>query len=240
VPAGKIVSFAETAGNVRGIVNPLPTVGGCEQESVADAMERVRKSISHRNRAVSAADYENLAREALPNIIRCKCFPNTNDKDMKEYGSTALVILDNDYSAESNHFKEIQKTATRYIAERSAPQLAAPKRLYILPPLMIRMHVKLLYTTDGFDFIFGVNNEIEERLARFLNPIHGNFNGNGWEIGVIPTVSQIANCVKGIEHLLIINKLVVSCFASLHRSEERTGRGGNQTKPLYFAGEWRT
>ena len=51
-----------------------------------------------------------------------------------------------------------------------------------------------------------------ERIEKFLDPIRGNFDGKGWQIGRIPNEIQISNAMKGIEGILYIKEVQMSAF----------------------------
>ncbi len=62
LPPGSISAIAMPAGGPRvKVAQPLPTVGGADSESLADAEARIPATIQNGDRAVTAADYQELA-----------------------------------------------------------------------------------------------------------------------------------------------------------------------------------
>ncbi|MEG1585144.1 MAG: hypothetical protein RR361_08845, partial [Anaerovorax sp.] len=63
-----------------------------------------------------------------------------------------------------------------------------------------------------FNQVFRAKEDVEKRLAAFIDPIGGNFDGKGWEIGSIPNSTQILNCLKDIPSVLFIRNVFVSAY----------------------------
>ena len=66
--------------------------------------------------------------------------------------------------------------------------------------------------------ILETRQRILKALHLFLNPMEGNFQGNGWEIGVVPNQIQILNELRGVQGVEIVTSL------SLIPQTEQNGR----------------
>ncbi len=74
--AGKITSLESSVPFVDSVTNPRPASGGQDEESLAHARQRAPEAIRSRERAVTAADFEFLARQTPgARIRRAKALP---------------------------------------------------------------------------------------------------------------------------------------------------------------------
>ena len=72
-------------------------------------------------------------------------------------------------------------------------------------------YVEVYVTVDAvipdYDCYHETHQAIRRRLEEFLNPITGNFGGQGWEIGQIPSRELIYNSIKTIPNIKWIRGL---------------------------------
>ncbi|MFD0823807.1 putative baseplate assembly protein, partial [Micromonospora zhanjiangensis] len=57
------------------VTNRAPATGGVDGESLAETSVRGPLTLRSRDRAVTAEDYEQLARQAAPEVLRVRCVP---------------------------------------------------------------------------------------------------------------------------------------------------------------------
>lgn len=207
---GRIERFSSSNDFISRIYNPLPTVGGYNHEDTKGAVVRSGKALTHMFRAVSVSDYEALAYEASQNVKKCKCFPNTNGQEEYEEGCVTLVVLQKDYAHGSDYFLELRKTIKSFILSRNALPLAAERKFEVARPRFVRMNVKVYCGSDSMDNVFYMQQEVINRINKFLNPVSGNFDGMGWEIGSIPNTTQIANYIKSVDHIRGIEQVIIT------------------------------
>ena len=106
---GKITMLESDIGFISEVSNYEATTGGLKQETIDEAIKRRAASLRHRDRAVTAKDYEDLAKEATRNIIRAKCFSNYNAEGKKQYGAVTLVLLQRDFEKGRKYFDGIRE-----------------------------------------------------------------------------------------------------------------------------------
>ncbi len=213
LPAGRINKSILSLGFINEIGNPEVTSGGCDQETVAEALRRSAAAIKHGYRAVTARDYEALALEATRNIWKAKCFANYNEQGQRELGSVALVILQKDFQQGRDFFTNLQEQVFQYISARIGGNLVDLNRFYVVEPQFLELAVKVELSVRDFNQVFQVKEQVERRLASFIHPMTGNFDGHGWEIGVIPNRTQILNSLKDIGGIAFLKNVSVSAYA---------------------------
>ena len=87
-------------------------------------------------------------------------------------------------------------------------------RFHIIMPELIRMDVKVVLELTREKEIFAAVKRVREELERFLNPLYGNFYGNGWEIGTLPDKNQITHALKKVEGVKYISQLSLRRYRS--------------------------
>jgi hypothetical protein len=212
LPEGAVSRINISVGFVNSVQNLEVTSGGCDQETIQQALVRMAASLRHGGRAVTSADYEALALEASRNIWKAKCFPNVNENGAKEPGSVTLVILQKDFQKGRSFFGTVQEQVYQYVSSRISGNIADLKRFTVAPPQFLELSVKVELSVGSFNQVFQVKEAVEKRLAEFINPMSGNFDGRGWEIGFIPNRTQIANCLKDIEGIAQLKNVWISAF----------------------------
>lgn len=176
-----------------GVTNPLPVTGGFGAETDADAIMRYRRARSHRDRAVSRRDIEDLAMEASPAVLRCRCLPNTDGTGARHPRDTCLVLFAPNVGG--GGFGALAETVREYVGMRRP---VSSGELHIISPRLVRVNVKLAAVTRS-GAAGAVKSEALERLREFLDPVTGGFGGKGWEIGSVPALSQIVNALTTLE-----------------------------------------
>ena len=209
---GTITQMSRTLGYINQAVNPRITTGGSDQETVDEAIRRMAAALRHRGRAVTVRDYEALALEASREVMKVKCFPNCNEKGIREPGSVTLVVLQKNFKDGRIYFDQVKSEGERYIVPRLEGNQAALGRFYVAEPRYLKLECRLELVVSDFNDVFDVKNRVTERIEDFLDPITGNFNRQGWEIGRVPNEVQIANAVKGIPGIRYMKELRLSAF----------------------------
>lgn len=184
VPAGQIENLQSSLAFVENVVNPEAANGGCEMEPIEDALRRGPQRLRHQHRAVTAEDFEWLAKESHPNLAKVKCLANRNVKMEHEPGCMTIVTLPKQYS-EGSEFIEIRKEVEQYLIKRVPINLALPGRVRVIEPAYMEIGVTAVVAVDDMDDVLPVEKEVLEKLERFLHPLQGNHHGTGWDIGQV-------------------------------------------------------
>jgi hypothetical protein len=94
LPSGKIVKLKTPLAAVKAVAQPFASFGGTAPES-ADAMNtRVAERLRHRNRCISAWDYERSVLEAFPEVRKVKCIPHAAGRgEWLDPGHVVIVVV---------------------------------------------------------------------------------------------------------------------------------------------------
>lgn len=210
LPAGAVNQMDTDVGFISRVSNPLPLCGGCNVETLDAAVRRSCGALRHQNRAITARDYEELAMAASRDILEAKCFPGWDREGNRRPGTVTLVLFRREHGAS---FDQIRKEAEGFLDGKVEEGLLASDRLALIEPEFVELSVRVQVTVRDFNLAFSVKREIAKRLERFLDPLKGNFRGQGWEIGRLPGTIQIKNAIAGTPGMAFVRGIYISAFA---------------------------
>jgi predicted phage baseplate assembly protein len=187
---------------VTNVENRHPASGGVDGEEVGDAKVRGPITLRTLGRAVTPEDYEELSRQASPEIARVRCVPASSPE---EAGVVRVLVVPAVEGEEWRlKFQELvpnEKTLRR-IAEFLEARRTIGARVVVEPPAYQGVTVVAKIRAEaGVD-----SNRLEEvaatALYHFLHPIEGGAEGKGWPFGRAVHVGEVYAClqrVKGVE-----------------------------------------
>jgi hypothetical protein len=230
VGAGQIASLQNSIAFVGGAMNPEAAVGGCDAEKQESAMRRGPQQLKHRGRAVTAEDFEWLSREAYPNIARVKCLANYNAKLEPDIGCITIVILPQEGMKGLPAFPELKRQVEKYVLQRASNLVAIPERIQVIQPALLEISVTAYVAVQGIEEVVPTELDAIAKLKRFLDPLIGNYDGAGWQIGQEIHLSMFYALLKSIHSINHVEKL----YMAVHKVEDnvRTELDVNRPTPL--------
>ncbi len=167
------------------VENRHPAAGGVEGESVANATRRGPLLLRTRDRAVTAEDYEFLARQAAPNVARVRCVP-AGAADVAAGGVRVLVVpAVSDDGTGRLRFEELLPaeetlaTISRQLDERRC----VGARVMVEPPYYQGVTVVANVLARERSSVERLHERATQALYRYLNPVTGGPDGTGWPFG---------------------------------------------------------
>lgn len=209
-----------TLGFVSGVHNPERLWGGLDVETTEEALRRCSAALRHRNRAVTARDYEELALEASRVIQKVRCFGGRNDRGDREAMAVTLVVFPENSREGRSQFYSVQEDIYRYFKDRMDPGILKRKQFYVVEPKLTEIQVRAEVSVSGFQDVFQVRRRIQEKIQEFLDPVKGHFDGSGWRIGQFPNAMQIQNVLKEIPEIVWIQKVYLLTFINGPRGRQ--------------------
>ncbi|GAB3954540.1 putative baseplate assembly protein [Kribbella albertanoniae] len=182
--------------------NRRPAIGGVDGEQVADAMQRGPLSLRTASRAVTAEDYELLAREATPELGRVHCVPG----DESEPNVVRLLViprLSGDPEAQTD-FGALRPSdeVLQRLAEHLEPRRMLGARLLIEPPYYRAVTVVARLTAAADASSERVRPAALSAVYRLLHPQVGGPREDGWPLGRAVQTGDIHAAlqrVRGVE-----------------------------------------
>jgi predicted phage baseplate assembly protein len=234
VGTGRVRVLKSTLTYVSTVVNRSPITGGLEAQSLEDARLRSPALLRTRHRAVTADDYEFLAGQ-IEGVGRVRCLqPQPNAAEPIAPNTVMLLVipsqppLDDDEMDRHIDLHEALAMQDR----RPAIEAALQNQLVLSPSTVVRLkdHLdsrRLLTTRLDIQqprYIWvtiqtriktlpkaepeRVRYAVKAALYRFLNPVFGGPDGNGWPFGRALTIDKVyalIQTVPGVEYATELN-----------------------------------
>lgn len=220
VSPGKVNSFVQSIPFIQRVENVEPILGGEDRETTEGTIQRGLQVIQHQNRAVTNLDYEQLAKEASLDIIKAKCVSHMNQNGEKEPGAITVVVLAKEYDRTYDYRAAIKKRVKKYLIERCSNMVAISGKLVVIEPKYIEICTNVTVYVESYNDYQRVMQQIEKCMDAYLDPIRGNYDGTGWEIGAIPNRERIYNMIKTVDHILRIQQLNITAFERVPKGKK--------------------
>jgi predicted phage baseplate assembly protein len=168
---------------VRTVENRLPAQGGVDGEDIDNAKLRGPLVLRARGRAVTTEDFEQITREAAPEVARVRCIAAGNGADA---GSVRVLVVP-EVAADRGRlrFEQLvprENTLTK-IAQRLDECRLVGTRVLIEPPLYRGITVVARLVARPRASVARVEATALDALYAYLNPISGGPDGRGWPFG---------------------------------------------------------
>lgn len=202
VLAGFLNTLKTSIPYVSKVLNRQPASGGLDAETLEAAMLRAPAMLRARDRAVTEADYEFLARQASSAIGRVKCLqPLAEEGGRIIPGQIYVLVIPRPQNperflepAQLEIKPEILNDLRLYLDERRM----LTTRLDIRPPAYRWVTVKVRLRADLSLERAVVEQSVLARLYSFLNPLVGGPEKNGWPFGRELFISDVYQCLQGL------------------------------------------
>ncbi|HWX49315.1 MAG TPA: putative baseplate assembly protein [Roseomonas sp.] len=201
LPPGTIQEIAAPAGAPPlKVLQPLPTQGGADAEGLADAEKRIPALLRNHDRAVTAADYREMAARTPGTAIgRVEVLPRFNPHQTRagQAGVVSVMVLpqraDLDAPAPRPD-RPLLESVHAWLDERRP--LAT--ELYVIGcdyvPLAVSVAVQFLDTAQRDTVL----TEVSRAIKAFLWPLTGGLEGRGWPLGRAVTDREIEVAVARV------------------------------------------
>ncbi|HEY8023226.1 MAG TPA: baseplate J/gp47 family protein [Burkholderiaceae bacterium] len=177
--AGTITKSRQTIPGIGRISQIGQSTGGRRQETREQTRVRMSERLRHKNRALSAADYEMLILEQFPSIYRVKCFANmAPERDpAKRVRPGHLLIVPVPKLPPNANANQMPMLSGHLIGEvkefvmKLAPQFATIKVANpVYEQIQVRCTVKLKKGLRGGRYTSMLNQAVSEFLSPWKNP----------------------------------------------------------------------
>ncbi len=189
------------------VENQRAATGGVDGESVDEAAVRGPLALRTRDRAVTAEDYEQLAREAAPDVARVRCVAADEDPAA---GIRVLVVpaAELDESAQMRFADLVPSEATLgAISRHLDARRCVGARVVVEPPFYQGVTVVVKLTAKRRTVVGAVQDRALDALNRYLNPLVGGPDGTGWPFGRPVQSGEIFAVLQGISGVELVDEV---------------------------------
>ncbi len=197
LPAGRLTQLRGTVPYVDRVAQPEPAAGGTAAESLEAVRVRGPKALRHRDRAMAASDFEDLAFQASPRVARARTLSASGAGDA---GAVTLLVV----SASSDPKPVPDLQLLDRVRTHLEARLAATADLRVIGPDWLRMTVEAEVVPARLEASTDVQAAVQERLRSFLHPLTGGLDGRGWAFGARPYRSDFYALIEstpGVDHV---------------------------------------
>lgn len=239
VPAGALTQLGSSVAYVAAVTNLRPALGGADAEGPAEFAARSPAVLRHRGRAVAAADFEDLAREASPDVARVlalapRCDPGTAALDLSDMlegpgPSGQRIRLPQIPAAVAAaaaragrirllvvpRGREARPTPSAGLLAHLGAYLraraAAGVRVDVTGPRWVEVRVAARLVATSHAGAIGLVEAARAAVDRFLHPLHGGIDGRGWPFGRVPRRSDVNRILAAVPGVDHVRGLAVTC-----------------------------
>lgn len=209
VRAGTLTVLKTSIPYVDQVINHEDATGGLDAETIDLAKLRAPKQLRSRGRAVTPADYETLAGEADSRVHRARCVqPVAGSAAEGPLAGQIYLLLVPTVNRPERRIPEeqlriddeLRQSVQRYLDEYRLLTV----RIDIREPQYIWVRVGLSVSSQADADPERIHEDVERVLYRFLNPVTGGPDGEGWPFGRDLYPSDIYSSlqqVRGIEYV---------------------------------------
>ena len=209
VATGAVSRLLAGVPGVQKVFNPHPAEGGADAEGPADLSTRGPRTLAHRGRALSPADYETMAREASAAVALAQALPARDPAGRPRPGWVTLLLLPRGADPRPWPSFGLRERVRRYVEERCPADLAAPHHLYVTGPLYLPVDVTATVAPVDPARAGEVEQQARTALATFLHPLAGGPEGRGWTPGREVCLSDVAALLERVSGVDSVRELAL-------------------------------
>jgi predicted phage baseplate assembly protein len=193
--------------------------GGVSGETIEQAKVRGPLALRTRERAVTAEDYEQLARRAAPSVARVKCIPATT---AAEAGGVRLLVVPDAPVDELGRlrFEDLVPPDDMYrdIVAELEPRRTVGARVLVEPPFYRGMTVVARLTAKSRVDTEQLQAEALHALYNFFDPISGGADGTGWPFGRTVNSGDVYSVLQSLPGTEIVDDVVLFTANPIERT----------------------
>lgn len=220
VGANQLTVLRTTIPFVDTVTNRAAAVGGVDGEEIEQAKARGPASVRSGQRAVTAADYELLAREASRQIARARALPPAQPGDPVRL----LVVPRVDVVNRRRTLRDVALPPHLYEAVRGhiEPRRLLGTSVEVGTPRFLGVSIVARIDVQPGRDVELTRQRAMERLYRDLDPVTGGPDGQGWPWDVPLTVSHVVALLAGVDGVVRVQDVL------LFEADEETGERAPQ------------
>jgi predicted phage baseplate assembly protein len=205
VALGAIRTLKSSIPFIAGVRNLRRAMGGTDGETIEQAKTRAPLLLRTRSRAVTAEDYEIIAREAAPEVCRIRCL--TAGEDGVEPGAVRVLVVPNGPNADGRlvlgNLVPSEDTLRR-IGERLDHVRLIGTRVVVEPPRYLGVTVVGRLVARPRTSVSRIQSDALDVLYAYLNPLTGGPDGTGWPFGRAVHAGEVFAALQNVRGVEVV------------------------------------
>ncbi|WP_026425712.1 putative baseplate assembly protein [Actinokineospora inagensis] len=207
VARGAISVLRSSVPYVSTVGNREAARGGVDGETVAEARVRAPHQLRVQDRAVTASDYERLAREAAPSLARVRCLPAED-----EPGAARVLLVPSATSGLGERLRIEQLVPSDDVLAAVAGHLDTRRllgtRAVVGPPRYqgITVVTRLIANDPDVD---RVRAAAQDALYGYLDPLTGGPDGTGWPFGRSVQYGEVFAVLQRVQGVGVVEEILL-------------------------------
>ncbi len=197
VEVGKINKIVSSLAYVDTVTNFESAMGGADEQSIESLIEKAPKCIKHHYSAVTEDDFNTLVKEASSSVAKVRT--------MMSPGKIDLVIIPYSKVKKPLSSLALKKQVLEYIEARTS----ATVKVNVIDPKYSQIDIRLSIVVSDWSLASTLKNTIHEALDKFLHPLEGAADGEGWSFGSVPNLSDIFHLLGEYEGISYIERAAI-------------------------------
>jgi len=234
VDAGKITMLESSIRHIAEVSNPLPAYGGYDGFTEETSACIISNMLRTRGRAVSRQDFFDIIAGISYGVKRIKCVSGINLKGEPQEDAVTIAILIGEYDKGGHIFSGAKEAIREKLLDCSS-LLPAGKTLILTQPRFVRMSTRLWIECERMENAYDLQKQCRESIHSFIDPLCGGFDGAGWEIGTLPTPTQLVAFLKIRQPDIMVSKIVMTAVFENREYEVDDSIARKITSPIAMA-----
>jgi hypothetical protein len=191
--------------------NPLPTWGGDEAETPEEAEKGIMKFLQHRDRLVTETDFKDIVRRTPGvDIGRAEVLTlfNPDLPDNLSPGVVTVLVIPR-YDTVHPDAPQPDTRMLDLICRHLGPRRLVSTEVHVHGPVYKPVVVSVgIQVVAGQDFP-PVREAVNKALKRFLSPLHGGRQENGWPLEKVVMVQELWAEAARVDGVAFVKKLLL-------------------------------
>ncbi len=194
------------------VSNPLPTWGGAEGETVAEAERNIPLYLQHHDRLVTADDFASIVRRTpTVDVGRVEVLP-LYDARLQQAVSPGVVTLMIIPREDRLHpeYPEPDQRMLELVCEHVSPRRLVTTEIHVRGPRYVPLMVSVgIEVVEGRDFP-PIREAVNNTLKTFLSALAGGREGDGWPLQKSVVARELWAEATRVDGVSYVNNLILA------------------------------